>query len=138
MSLTDYSSLENEISGAQAPTALPAGTEAKLRIINVRSGISEKNDCKWYNVVFDIPEEPLAADFSDFFWELDREHLNSKDYAKALYKFKSFATAFEIDFSRPFSWEDDLIGKEGWAILGMKKSDEYGDQNTVKKYVSGN
>jgi hypothetical protein len=52
-----------------------------------------------------------------------------------MYRFKQFATAFGLDYSRPFSWEDDLVGLEGWVILGVKKSDEYGDQNNVSKYV---
>jgi len=54
-----------------------------------------------------------------------------------MFKFKSFATAFGIDYSRPFSWTDDLPGKEGWLIVGVRKSDEYGDQNSVKKYIAG-
>jgi len=135
MSISDYSDLEKEIADAQEPTVLPKGTEVKCRIITVREGISEKNDCQWYSPVFDVPDEPLAAEFNDFMWDLDANKLTPKDYARALAKFKQFAAAFGIDYSRPFSWTDDLIGKEGWAILGVKKSDEYGDQNTVKKFV---
>lgn len=136
MSLTDYSSLENEIANAPEPTCLEAGVEVKARIIAVRTGISDKNDCKWYSVVFDVPDEPMAMEFNDFFWELDQSKLTPKDYARSIYKFKNFASAFDIDFSRPFDWEDDLVSKEGWMILGIKKSEEYGPQNTVKKYIS--
>lgn len=138
MGLSDYSSLEKEISNAQEPTVLPRGKEVKVRIINVRSGVSEKNGATWYTPVFDVPDEPMVVEFSSFFWDLaDRDKLDPKQRARNMTAFKNFAAAFGIDYSRPFSWEDDLIGKEGWVIVGVRKSDEYGDQNTVSKYVAG-
>ena len=138
MSLTDYSSLEKEIENAPEPKCLPRGSEVKARIISVREGISEKNNAQWYQPVFDIPDNPLAMEFNDFFWDLaDCNKLDEKSQARSLHKFKLFAEAFNLDYSRPFSWTDDLIGLEGWVILGIKKSDEYGDQNTVQKYVAG-
>ena len=137
MALTDYSDLEKEIKDAPDPITLPRGTEVKFRIIAMREGISDKNDAQWYMPVFDVPSEPLALEFSDFFWDLaDRDKLDPKSEAQALRKFRSFAEAINLDYSRPFDWED-LIGKEGWCILGIKKSDEYGEQNTVSKYVGG-
>ena len=135
MSLTDYSDIENEITNAPEPKILPAGSEVQIRIISVRSGVSDKNDCKWYQPVFDVPEDPMVIEFNDFFWELDREHLSQKQYARALNDFRNFAQAMDLDYSRPFSWEDDLIGLTGWAILGVKKDDTYGDGNTIKKYI---
>ena len=134
--LTDYSDLEHEIEEAPEPKILPAGTEVKARIIMVNSGISDKNDCQWYMPVFDVPEDPMTIEFNDFFWDLDKSKLDPKAYQKGLFKFQKFATAFGIDYSRPFSWEDDLPSKEGWMILGIKKDDEYGDKNSVKKYIS--
>ena len=136
MALSDYSELEKEISNAPEPKQLPAGSEVKARIVAVRDGISDKNDCHWHSVVFDVPEEPMVMEFNDFFWELDRSKLTPKQFQRSVYQFKQFASAFGIDFSRPFSWADDLPGKEGWLIVGVKKSEEYGDQNTVKKYVA--
>jgi len=137
MSLTDYSNLEKEIDNVSEPKVLPRGTEVKARIINVRDGISDKNNAQWYQPVFDVPNEPLAMEFSDFFWDLsDRDKLDEKSGIRAMRKFKMFAEAFGIDYSKPFSWTDDLVGKEGWVILGIRKSEEYGDQNTVQKYMS--
>ena len=137
MSLTDYSNLEKEIENVPDPKVLPRGTEVKARIINVRDGISDKNNAQWYQPVFDVPNEPLAMEFNDFFWDLsDRDKLDEKSGIRAMRKFKMFAEAFGIDYSKPFSWTDDLVGKEGWVILGIRKSEEYGDQNTVQKYMS--
>ena len=137
MGLVDYTDMEREIADAPEPKVLKAGTEVKARVTQVNTGTSDKNDCQWYMPVFDVPDDPMVLEFNDFFWELDQEKLDAKQFQRALYKFKQFAAAFGIDYSRPFSWEDDLAGKEGWVILGSKKSDEYGDQNSVKKYVAG-
>lgn len=139
--LTDYSDLEREISDAPEPITLPKGSEVKARIISVRSGVSDKNGATWYTPVFDVPKEPLAKEFNDFFWDLaDVEKLEGGRGGKAAMasfrKFKNFAQSFGIDYSRPFSWEDDLLGKEGWLILGTKTTDEYGTQNTVSKYTA--
>ena len=135
--LTDYSDLEQEMSEVPEPPTLPIGTEAKLRIIFVGSGEGEYG--KWYRVSYDVPSEPLVKEFGDFFSDpLDAKILSDeKQKKKAFRKFYAFATAFGIDISRPFDWEDDLVGLEGWTILGVKKNDEYGEQNTVSKYVVG-
>lgn len=136
MALTDYSDIEKEILDAPEPKILPAGVEVKARIIAVRGGVSDKNDAQWYSPVFDVPADPMVTEFNGFFWDLiDRDKLTAKEYERTKFQFSQFIKAFGIDLSRPFSWEDDLPGKEGWIITGIKKSEEYGDQNTVKKFV---
>lgn len=138
MSLTDYSDLEKEIEDAPEPKTLPRGAEVKARIITVREGISDKNGAQWYSPVFDVPSDPMVIEFNSFFWDLaDRDKLDAKQAQRSLYQFQKFAECFGLDYSRPFSWEDDLPGLEGWIILGVRKSDEWGDQNTVSKYVTG-
>ena len=138
MSLVDYTDLEKEIDEAPAPKVLPAGTEVTARIVAVNTGISDKNGAKWFMPAFDVPDDPMVESFNDFFWDLaDRDKLTAKDIQRGLHKFNIFRQAFDIDISRPFSWVDDLPGKTGDLIVGKKKSEEYGDQNTVKKYVAG-
>jgi len=135
--LADYSNMEKEIKDAPEPKVLARGTEVKARIITVREGISEKNDAQWYQTVFDVPADLTALEFNDFFWDLaDRDKLEPKNAARAMRKFKMFASAFSIDYTQPFSWTDDLIGRMGWLIVGIRKSEEYGDQNTVQKYLA--
>ena len=142
MALTDYSAMEGEIKNAPEPQAIKAGTEVRARIIGVRCGTVEKEGdytgFEYFSVSYDAPDEPLAAEFSDFFWDLsNREKMSEKDFLRALRKFRSFAEAFGIDFSRPFDMEDDFPGKAGWLITGKpKSSDEYGLQTTVSKYIS--
>lgn len=139
MTLADYSDLEKEISNAPDPKTLPRGAEVKVRIIDVREGISDKNDAQWYQPLFDVPSDPMVVEFNDFFWDLsDRDKLDAKQAERAMNKFKKFASAFGLDYSRPFNWIDDLIGLEGWIIVGTQKDDEYGlngIKNNVSKYV---
>ena len=135
MGLTDYSDMESEIADAKEPTVLPRGSEVLVRIIGVNSGVSDKNDCQWYQPLYEVPDDPMVVEFNDFMWELDKEKLTDKQYARSLRQFQEFAACFSLDYSRPFSWEDDLIGLTGWLIVGVKKDDEYGDKNTRSKYM---
>ena len=137
MSLVDYSDLERDIDDAPEPKVLNRGAEVNARIIFVNEGISDKNGAQWYMPAFDVPDDPMVVEFNDFFWDLsERKKVDPKQFQRNLYRFKKFAEAFDIDYSRPFSWTDDLLGKEGWVILGTKK-DDYGEKNSVSKYVSG-
>lgn len=138
MSLTDYSDFEKEIDEAPEFKILPRGSEVQARIVSVDTGISEKNGARWYRVNYDVPSEPLAKMFNDFFWDLaDRSKLTEKGAIMALNQFKNFRSAFGVDISKPFSWEDDLPGLKGWMILGVQKSDEYGESNKVSRYIVG-
>ena len=136
MALSDYSDMEKEIINAPEPKILAAGSEVKARIISVRSGESEKNNARWYTPVFDVPSDPMVSEFNTFFWDpLEKEKLDAKQFERNKFQFSQFVKALGIDLSRPFSWEDDLPGKEGWVILSIRKSEEYGDQNQIKKFV---
>jgi len=135
--ITDYSDLEQEISNAPEPKYLPAGSEVKARIVSVTSGI-DKNGLDYHMPLFDVPDDPMVIMFNDFLYDLDKEKLDASTYQKALYKFQKFAASFGIDYSRPFDWEDDLPGKEGWMILGIAidKTGQFGDKNSVRKYIA--
>ncbi len=138
MSLVDYSDLEREIESTPELEALPKGSEVKARIISVRSGESDKNDgAKYFQVYYDVPSEPTSRPFNDFFWDLidARTKLDAQKRDDAYRKFRAFISSFGIDISKPFNWEDDLTSLEGWMILGVKKSDERGIENTVQKYL---
>lgn len=132
----DYSDLADDIENSQEPTVLEAGSEVKVRIIDVNTGVSDKNGCHWVMPVFDVPDQPLIKEFNYFMWELEKDKLKPKQYERGLNHFKNFAKAFGLDYSRPFEWED-LIDLEGWVIVGVKKDEEYGDKNTVKKFQTG-
>ena len=143
MSLVDYSNLEEEIKNVPEMAILPAKTEARLRIVKVDHGVVEDEAKETYGaeynmVTFDVPDEPNAPMFNHFMWDLAgaKDKLSEKQYMDALRGFKDFAEAFNIDYSRPFEW-DEFVNLEGWAIIGIKKdkSGEYPDQNKVMSFV---
>lgn len=138
MGLTDYSSLEKEVKEAPQPKLLPKGAEVKARIIGVNTGISNKNDAHWFSPRFDVPDDPMVIEFNTFFWDLlDKDKIDPKQYARNLYQFQQFAAAFKLDLSKPFDLETDLIGKTGYLQVGVQHNEQYGDQNTVSKFVAG-
>ena len=136
MSMLDLTDQLDEIENAEEPTVAEAGEEYKLQIISVRGGNAGKTDCEYFSPVFEVVGAPMVREFSDFFWIPDKEKLSEKQYKRALYAIKVFAAAFEVDLSRPIDYEDDLPGCEGWAILGSKTTDDYGEQNTIRKYIT--
>jgi hypothetical protein len=134
MSLMDFSSVEKEIQDAPAPHILPKGTEAQVRIIGVNEGVSDKNNSRWFMPRFDVPADPMAKEFNAFFWNpLDNSKLDEKQKQQNNYNFGQFVKCFGIDL-KSFDFES-LAGKKGWAILGVQKDDEYGDKNTISKYI---
>lgn len=143
MTLTDYSSIEDEIKDAPEMEILPAKSEVKVRIVKVDSGVIDDESKKsfgaeWHSITFDVPEEANAPMFNHFMWDLtSRDKLDEKQYNAALRNFRDFAECFNIDYSRPFDWETDLIGKEGWVVLKIvkDKTGEYPDKNGVAKFI---
>lgn len=145
MSLTDYSGMEEEIQNAPEPRILSANTEVKLRIVRVDSGVIDDQNkssygAEWHSILFDVPNEELCPMFNHFMWDLNsRDKIDPKQFQSALRDFRDFADAFNLDYSRPFSWEDDLPGLEGWAVVKVvkDKAGEYPDKNGVKKFICG-
>jgi hypothetical protein len=136
MTLMDFSNIEKEITNAPAPHTLPKGTEAQIRLIGINEGVSEKNGAHWFMPRFDVPSDPMVKEFNSFFWNpSDNGKISEKQRQMNNYSFQQFTKCFGIDLSKPFAFED-LIGKTGWAILGVL-NDEYGEKNTISKYVTG-
>lgn len=142
MSLTDYSALEEEIKNAPEQEILPTNSEVKLRIVKVDSGIIEDEakssyGAEWHSITFDVPAEINCPMFNTFMWDLaSKDKIDPKQFQQALRNFRDFAEAFNIDYSRPFDWED-LAGLEGWAVLKIvkDKTGEYPDKNGIKKFI---
>ena len=136
MSLLDLTGILDEIEDSEAPTVAKKGTEQHLRIVSVNGGVSDKNNCEWFMPMFEVVDAPLINEFNTFFWVPDKDKLTPKQYARTLYDIKVFSTAFGIDLSQPLDYEDDMPRKQGWAIVGIKKSEEYGEQNTIKTFIT--
>lgn len=135
MSMLDVSSQMDEIEAAEEPTIVDAGEEYKLRIIGCREG-TDKNDLDYFAPLFEVVGAPMVKEFSGFIHVPNKDKMDEKKYKRSLYAIKVFAACFDLDLSRPVDYEDDLPGLEGWAILGSKTDDTYGEQNTIRKFIA--
>jgi len=126
--------LDIDVSGAQEPKTVEAGTECKLRIIDVRQD-TNKHGNPYIMPRFDVVEEPLAKDFTDYM-ELPHEEMDAKTRARAEWKIATFLNAFSLPTSGQMN-PDEWKGLTGWGIVGVSTDDTYGEQNTVRKYVVG-
>ena len=124
--------LDMDFSDVQEPTAVAGDSEYKIRVVDVRQD-TDKNGNPYLLPRFEVPDEPAAKEFTKFF-RLPHEGLDAKQMNSAKYQLKVFFDAFDID---PASLQqpEDLIGAEGWAILGLEETEQWGDQNYIKKFI---
>ena len=125
---------EWEVENSQEAYALKDSTEAMLRVIEVRKQTRPETDIEYYVVRFEVPSEAYSKDITDFF-DVPSRKLDAKRLNAARQKMLHFSEAFGIALSRPFDPTEDWVGLEGWAILSLTKTDQYGEQNRVSKYV---
>jgi len=129
--------LDIDTSDSQEPTTVEPG-EYKIRITGFRKDndgkIIRTSDAgnKFFIIVFDIPDEEFSKGLSKMFMvptpEMEPKRQNAVKWDLECFK-RAFGLA-EINFS-------NMVGKEGYAILGVSHSEQYGDQNEVKKFVTG-
>jgi hypothetical protein len=124
--------LDIDISDVKEPTAVPGGEEYKLRISDVRQA-DDKNGAPYILPRFEISGEPTAKEFTKFL-RLPHDGLDAKQLNNCKWQLKLFFDTFDIDPSNIDL--EDMIGAEGWAILGLEESDEWGEQNFVKKFIA--
>jgi len=126
---------EWNLEDSQEPYALKDGTEALLRIVEVRKQTrNDGSDNEYYVVRYEVPGEAYSKDITDFL-DAPSHNLGAKRLNDARRKMLNFAACFGIDMSRPFNPTEDWVGAEGWCILSLRKSDQYGEQNRVSKYL---
>lgn len=117
------------------PTVKKKGEECKLRIVSCLVD-TDKNGNRYIMPFFEDPDDPYLKEFGDFM-SLPHDGMSPKDANKAKLRLKGFAEAFDVDFSGALDIKNDLVGKTGWAILGVGKDQDGQPVNRVNKYVTG-
>lgn len=125
---------EYGLDDSQEPYAVKPG-EYKVRIISVGKG-TDKNDLEYLQPRLEVDGEPYSKDFTHFLHIPNKEEMGEKQLNRVRFAYSSFCKCFSIDTTRPFDPQDDWAGCEGWAILGISESDEYGEQNFIKKLLT--
>lgn len=127
------SMLDMNLGDAVEPTAVPADEEYKIRIMSVRVD-NDKNGNPYMLPMFEIPDEASSKSFTKFL-RIPHQAMDAKQMNSAKWQIKTFLECFGMDPSRPFD-SDELVGREGWAILGVEETDDFGAQNYVKKFIA--
>ena len=124
---------EWSLEDSQEPYALKDGSEVILRIIDVRLD-KRDDDSEYYTVRMEVPSEPYSKEITDWL-NVPSRNLDAKRLNTAQHKMKSFMLCFSIDTGKLTDPLEDWPGQEGWAILNLTKSDQYGEQNRIAKYI---
>jgi len=136
MGFLDNVDLENVVE----PSTVPADAEYKLRIVDVKIDPStpdglprDKNGNSYLLPRFEILDEPTAKEFTRFIG-LPNDSMDAKKKNSSGYALKNFLAAFDLEQSAMVD-PQDMVGAEGWAILGLEESEQWGEQNYVKKFI---
>jgi hypothetical protein len=129
--------LDIDTSDAQEPAAVDDG-EYKLRITGQRKdseGVivrtSDKGN-KFCIITLDIPDEPYSKGVSKLLM-VPTNGMTAKQINDAKWEIECFKQAFNL----PEMNFDAMIGKEGYGLLRKTFSEDYGEQNAVKKFITG-
>ena len=123
----------DDVAGAPEPKVVPAGEEYKIRILDCRQDLN-KNQEPYIMPRFDVTSEPYAKDFTTYIG-LVNDNMDEKEKFRARSDLRLFLECFGLPTSGQLDI-DDMKGKTGWAILGVKEDDQYGEQNTIRKFIA--
>jgi hypothetical protein len=118
------------------PTVAEAGSEKKLRIVSFMKD-KDKNQKDYIMPFYEIIDDPYSKEFGDYM-ALPSSEMSPKELNNAKLRLKAFSEAFGIDLtSGTLDVKNDIVGKEGWAILGTGKDQNDEQINRVRRYVTG-
>jgi len=119
----DFSDTHDEV-------ILEEGREVLLRVISVDAGVGPKGDYK--RIGYEVPDEPFAKAIYNII-SMPNPNDDARKRNKKNLRLRDFMVAHSLDVSRKFIWSD-LVGVEVWAVLGIERSETYGDKNSIKSY----
>jgi hypothetical protein len=135
--------IDVDTSDAVEPMVVDDG-EYKIRLIGYRTQKDEsgeekilrtdKNGGKYLMPIFDFPEEIAARSFSHFLRIPNADTMDAKQLNGAKWELEVFKKAFTVEGG--FNPED-LVGRETWALIRKVDDVTYGEQNALKKFITG-
>jgi hypothetical protein len=128
---TGEDSFTPDFSDTHDEVILEEGIEVQLRVLDVRPGVGPKGPYKL--ITYEVIDEPFAKAISNVI-SMPNPNDDARKANKKSLRLRDFMLAHGLDLSRSFNW-NDLVGVEVWAVLGVERSEQYGDKNTIKKYT---
>jgi len=136
MSNTEFLDLSSvDLDDTFEPEVLEAGSEVELVITSMLID-TNKNGDRYMMPFFDVVGQPTVKDITDYM-ELPHEGMAPKDKNNAKLKIRDFGVAFGIDFASSLDIKNDVVGKTGYAILGVGKDRDKNEANSIRKYSAG-
>jgi hypothetical protein len=141
--MASFLDLSNEkVDDAVKPEAAPAG-EYTVKITDLRTDddgkaiMFSKSDTPYILPILEIVNAEGCEYFNNFshFLGLPHDGMDAKQKNRCLVNLREFFQAFGIEYGGEMNVED-WLGNEAEAIVGVKDSGEYGEQNFVKTWVS--
>jgi hypothetical protein len=116
---------------------LPKGTEVEVRIVNVVKDV-DKNGEDYIMPYFEVINHEDADAIPEFstYIPFPSNAQTPKENNKRKLRLSSFLQAFDVDGVMVNLKE--LKGLTGFVVVGYKETEDYGPQNTVNKFVTGN
>ena len=130
----DVDLLDFDFGDAVELYTLPDG-ENQLRVVNVEKRTKEETGNTFLLVRLESVDDPHSKDITHVIMYPSSEKDEKENNNRKL-RFKQFIESLGVDSTG--MTVDDLIGETCWAILGTKDSPEYGEQNTVRRFIVGN
>jgi hypothetical protein len=130
MSFLDY-----DLQNVPELEVLPEG-EYELRILACEVKTSQAGN-PMVSLSLDCPAEPNSKGIHHTIM-LPTDADDEKKRNGRLRSLKGFCEAFGINTVGGITLDDSVVGNTGWAIIAIESSPEYGDQNRVRRFVTGN
>jgi hypothetical protein len=122
------------------PYTLPAGSEEELEILTVQRRVSEETEIPFYIIRLGIIGHPYSKDVQTLLTQPFPGKMDAKRLNTTKFYWKQFCDCFGIDMLTPQSPVEDWPKTSGnnytgVCILSKTTSEEYGEQNGIKKYL---
>jgi hypothetical protein len=125
--------LDENLEDVYEPKVSDDDTEAHLRIVSAVLGAKKDDaDAKRIEVTFTDPSDPEFKDFTKYFSLVENSDPKKANTQKKVRR--DFYACFGIDFSRGGVDIDEMIGHEGWVVLGLDDDPEFGRKNFIKRF----
>lgn len=111
---------------------VPAGEEYNIRVVSVTTG-TDKNGNDYFLPRFEVVGEDACPEFTKFYSIPNQDKMDKKKFDSTVRALVKLGQALDVDFfSQEIDLENDLVGLECYAILGVGEEDEYGKSNYIR------
>lgn len=131
--MAERTMLDIQVDDAVEPHVVAADQEYRLRIVG---GHVTKSDKGTFLIIrFEVKDDPYSKEFTSVY-STDFENMSPKQANDAKWRLAQLFKACKFNYrGGALDPDEDLKGLECTAILGVKSSDDFGDQNTLKKLI---